>query len=314
MSFVGYVYDELMLLHSSDDPTEPECPNRIKAIYDELLSRNYLPFMVKIESKKITYDELLLVHHKKYLDKLMKIFLQNNKVIENHFESYNSVFANEHSLTSAEIAAGSTLHLMKYILNGVIKHGVAIVRPPGHHAKINCAGGFCIFNNIAIASKYALDKGYKIAIVDFDIHFGDATYQMLKKEQNALFISIHRYDHGRFYPGTGKARNTDNTLSIPINYEAYDDDYYQIFNQRVIPKLNTFNFDIILVSAGFDAAEGDPLGGFHLTPSCYYNMIKMLLAYEKPVMLVLEGGYNLTSISNSMNECVRALLEDVKAI
>jgi len=314
MFFVGYVYDELMLLHQSDDLSFPECPNRIKVIYDELLKRNYLPFMVKIESKNITYDELLMVHGKKYIDKLIKIFSQNNKVIKAHFQSYDSMYANEHSLTSSGIAAGSTLNLMKSILNGTIRHGVAIVRPPGHHGKTNCAAGFCIFNNIAISAKYVLEQGYRVAIIDFDVHFGDGTYQLLKKEKQSLFISIHRYDHGEFYPGTGKARNTANILSIPINYDAFDDDYYRIFDQHVISKLNKFNPDIILISAGFDAAEGDPLGGFHLTPNCYYNMTKMLLAYKKPVMLVLEGGYNLTSVANSMSECVRALLEDVDAI
>lgn len=309
MQKVGYVYDDLMLLHQANYDHE-ECPDRIVVIKKKFEALGYLDKMIQIPSCYISKEELLLAHDKRFIKKLEKVFMTSEKNIQAHFEKYNSMYANKASLTSAKVAAGSSLNLFKSILNGEIKHGVAIVRPPGHHcSKIACSG-FCIFNNIAICAKYGLAMGKRIAVVDQDIHFGDGSANILKHDINSLFISIHRYDYGKFYPGTGKAMDTHNLLFIPINGTAYDEDYYYIFNQQVIPKLTKFNPDIILVSAGFDAAEGDPLGGFHLTPTCYYNMTKMLLSFGKPLMLVLEGGYNLTSISNSIAECTRALLED----
>lgn len=313
MAKVGYVYDDLMLLHQATYDHE-ECPDRIVIIKKKLESLGYLEKMVKIPSHYITKEELLLAHDNKFIEKLEKVFLTPEKNIQAHFEKYNSMYANKSSLTSAKIAAGSSLNLFKSILNGEIQHGVGIVRPPGHHCSKTACSGFCMFNNIAICARYGLGMEKRVAVVDFDIHHFDGTANILKHNTNVLAISIHRYDYGKFYPGTGKAMDTYNLLSIPINGTAYDEDYYMIFNEQVIPKIAKFNPDIILVSAGFDAAEGDPLGGFHLTPTCYYNMTRMLLSFGKPVMLNLEGGYNLTSISNSMAECTRALLEDVKIV
>ena len=234
----------------------------------------------------------------------------SGKSTKTHLESMDSMFGNKDSLVSASIAAGSTLNLMKEILNNNIKHGVAIVRPPGHHATKSCASGFCFYNNIAISAKYVINYGKKIAIVDWDVHHGDGSESILKNVDNCLFISIHRYDHGNFYPGSGK-NSYNNIVNIPINGTAHDNDFYAIFENTVIPNLKKFGPDIIIISAGFDAAEGDPLGCMHISPGCYYNLTKQLLSLGKqPIMLALEGGYNLTSISNSMAECVRALLEN----
>ena len=312
MSSVGYVYDDLMLLHFSSG--ELEKPERIVAIHEELQKREYLEKMIKVEPKFITNDELLLAHDSRYINKLNNVFSMPEKVIKNHLGSLDSMFGNKDSLISASIASGSTLNLMKEIVSGKITHGVAIVRPPGHHCA-NCkASGFCFYNNVAISTKYGIEHGKRIAIVDWDIHFGDGTFNILKNTVDSLVISIHRYDYGRFYPGTGKYINTPNLLSIPINKIAYDEDYYKIFDEMIIPKLKEFEPDIIIISAGFDSGEGDPLGEFHITPNGYYEMTKKLLDFKKSIMIVLEGGYNLTTISNSMAECTRALLENQQLI
>jgi acetoin utilization deacetylase AcuC-like enzyme len=131
----------------------------------------------------------------------------------------------------------------------------------------------------------------------------------LKHETNALLISIHRYDYGNYYPGTGQIINQKNICYVPLNnVSGTDEEYYKIFDTVVIPRLSEFKPDIIVISAGFDAAEDDPLGGYHLTPNCYYNMTKKLMTFNKPLLLVLEGGYNLDSLALSMAECVRSLL------
>jgi len=123
-------------------------------------------------------------------------------------------------------------------------------------------------------------------------------------------ISIHRYDYGNYYPGTGQKVNQKNICYVPLNNVlGTDQEYYEIFDKIVIPKLIDFKADIIVVSAGFDAAEGDHLGGYHLSPNCYYNMTNKLMIFNKPLLLVLEGGYNLNSIAQSMAECVKCLLK-----
>lgn len=305
---IGYVYDELMLLHYGYK--ELENPERIIAIHNELLKREYLEKIVKVESKYITDNELLLAHDAQYIDKLAYIFSMPEEIINGYLGTMDSMFGNKNSLISASIAAGSTLNLMKEILNNNVRHGIAIVRSPGHHAFISKASGFCFYNNVAISAKYGIKCGKKIAIIDWDCHHGDGSEDILKNVNNCLFISIHRHDRGKFYPGTGK-ESYDNIVNVPINGTAYDNNFYDIFKNIVNPKLKSFNPDIIIVSAGFDAAEGDPLGRMHISPNCYYNLTKQLLMFDKPLMLVLEGGYNLMSISNSMAECTKALLENV---
>lgn len=270
--------------------------------------------LTRVDASVISKEDLMLAHDEKYIDDMFYLFTLSEPQIIKALAKMDSMFGNQHSLLGARVAAGSTLNLMKAILNGEVRHGVANVRSPGHHCFADRPGGFCFFNNAIIATKYAIQCGKRVAVIDWDIHFGDASFDILQHDKNALFININRYDHGCFYPGTGKAKNTDNVLSIEVNKIAHDKDYYEIFNNQVLPKIADFNPDIIVVSAGFDAGQHDPLGGFKLTPECFYNMTNMLLYFKKPVLMVLEGGYNLTTISNSMAECTRALLEDVKLL
>ena len=168
MSKVGYVYDELMLLHEQYDHSE--CPERIKVIYNELQRRGYLNKMNKLASKRITKEELALVHSQEYIDSIYKLFALPEKQIKAIVSKMDSMYANKNSIVSAEVAAGSTLNLMKGILDGGIEHGVAIVRPPSHHTSRTSASGFCFFNSTMIATKYAMNCGKRVAVVDWDIN------------------------------------------------------------------------------------------------------------------------------------------------
>jgi len=304
---VGYVYDELMLLHSEDG--QLECPDRIVVIYNKLNNSGYIDRMIKIPSKKISFDELLYAHKKKYIENVYHIFNQDENVIKDILADEPSMFGNKYSLISAEVAAGSTLELTKHVLANIIKHGVAIVRPPGHHASKSAMSGFCFFNNIAISAMYSVRCDKRVAVVDFDIHRNDGSENIFKNIKNLLTISINRYDHGKFYPGPNKNIKTPNCININLNKKSGDKEYGEIFDNTVIPMFNEFNPDIIFVSAGFDAGRGDPLGGFDVTPQGYYMMINKLKSLNKSIICVLEGGYNLDTISNSMNECVKCLLE-----
>jgi acetoin utilization deacetylase AcuC-like enzyme len=308
MNVIGYVTDNRMLLHKEDHQFEN--PERIISIHKELENRGYLNLFTHIESRLVDRSDLLLAHDESYVDYMEQLFTREESEIKKVLARMDSVFGNKHSLLCAKVAVGCTLNLMKAVLSEQIKHGIANVRSPGHHSSRNNAEGFCFFNNVAIASKYAIKCGKRVAIVDWDLHFGDGTYDIMKSDQDSLFININKYDHGQFWPGTGKDIHTNNVLSIGLNTIGTDDIYYKLFNDRVMPKISSFNPDIIIISAGFDCASGDPLGDYQLSSKCYYNLTKMLLSFGKPTLLVLEGGYNLEAISKAMVECARALLEN----
>lgn len=309
---VGYVYDERMLLHSGN---KNETPDRIIAVLNELSKRNYLEKMIHIDSMIITYNELLLAHDKIFIDKMIDLFKAPEHIILKKLKTMDSMSGNKHSLDSAFIAAGSSLNLMKNIISGNIKHGIAIVRPPGHHCTNIKASGFCFFNNAAISAKYCLENNKKVAIVDIDIHYFNGTANILNKTKNCLSISIHRHDYGAFYPNTGLEQDTKYILSIPINnIEATDNDYNKIVDEQVIPALQKHCPDIIIISAGFDAMENDPIGGYKLSSSFYYGFVNKLLLFNKPILIILEGGYNLNNIANGFAECTRALLENTNSV
>lgn len=317
---VGYVYDELMMQHedpnNNDDNTfvHPEQPNRIKCIYDEICNRGLLNKLIEIPSRIITQKELLLGHTKKYISKLLNIFdVETNDIkIDSLVCEYDDdLYANKNTLQCALLAAGSSINLVDAILTNQITRGVAIIRPPGHHACSNKAMGFCFFNNVALAAIKARNYGFNVAIVDFDIHYGNGTADIVKDEKNITFFSVHRHDLGKFYPKNGNVSKYSNIFNYPLNYiKGTDSDYTQIFNDQIIPQLKSTNPDIILVSAGFDAAFGDPLGKYNVSPSGYRKIIKMLLGVQSRVALILEGGYNLHALSLSVAECVEELLID----
>ena len=307
---VGVVYDDFMSKHFHPTEPHPECPERIQEIYKELNKRNLITKMLAIKSRDITRDELLLVHDKKYLYKLYRSFEthKTDKAINYALGEYNSVFANLNSLKCAEKAAGSTVDLVMSIVNKKIERGVAIVRPPGHHSQCSETNGFCLFNNVALASVIARNAGMKIAVVDWDIHHGQGTEQIFYKQKDLYYISVHRYDCGNFFPGTGKMSTQPNILNIPLNYtKGTDKEYIDIFEKQVTPKLQEIKPDIIIVSAGFDAGEGDPIGGYEVTPKGYRTLVKILKRSCSKICLVLEGGYNLQTLSNSMAECTEEL-------
>ena len=315
MKRVGYVYDPFMSNHESPGTEEdailgekhPEQPDRIHRIYQELLNRGFISKMKSIKSRMATKDELLLGHTEKYLDTIVDD-LSNPKLIASKLEKYNSVYANEYTLQCALLAAGSTITIVDEILNGNIDRGVAIVRPPGHHCTVSEAMGFCFFNNVSLAAIKARNAGLKVAIFDWDVHYGNGTADIVACQDNINFFSIHRHDNGKFYPGTGYKSQHPNIFNYPLNYSKGDDQVYLgIFNDHIIPKLQEIKPNLIIVSAGFDCAEGDPLGGYHVSPKGFRKMTELLLSVQPKLVLVLEGGYNLDDISKSMASCVEAL-------
>jgi len=317
---IGYVYDEIMCNHSDQDNAHPESPNRIKYIYNKLMISGLLGHCIEIRSRKATIDELLLFHDKNYLHIISKIPSYSMYELEHLENRYNSIYLNNNSCESALYSCGSTIELCEKIVTNKIKHGIAIVRPPGHHAESNKAMGFCIFNNVVIASKVLINKHEikRIAIFDWDAHHGNGTQNAFYDDNKVLYMSIHRYDNGKFYPNSRNGGSHKIGENIGIGYNVNigwnltstsiigDTEYMYAFDTLIKPMLIEYQPEIIIISAGFDSAHGDPLGNLHVTPICF-NHMTFELAKISNVAIVLEGGYNLESISKSALACMDGL-------
>ena len=212
-------------------------------------------------------------------------------------------------------AAGSIITAIDGVQNKVFKNAFCNVRPPGHHSNQNKAAGFCILNNVAIGAKYLLNKYKynKIAIIDFDVHHGNGTQDIFYNNKNVLFISTHQYP---YYPGTGSEKekgNFNNICNIPLPAGTNSEEYLNAF-EFALKRLNEFQPEFILISAGFDGHVSDPLAQFKLNTEDYYEITKRLLETSKKftngkVVSILEGGYNLLALQNSAKRHVDALLE-----
>ncbi|KAF9950432.1 Histone deacetylase hda1 [Mortierella alpina] len=321
----GYVYDVRMRFHNNvhGDDDHPEDPRRIWRIFDALNTAQCTDRMIKVPSREATSEELGLVHTESHIDNITKTTVMSKDDLLEMANSYNSIYLNNSSAFCARLSCGSLIELCRAVALGQVLNGVAIIRPPGHHAEPDEAGGFCLYNNVAIAARY-LQKNHglkKIFILDWDVHHGNGTQTAFIDDPNVVYCSIHRFDHGNFYPGdavaaahttVGDGPGRGRTINIPWNSSGMgDSEYIYAFNKVIMPILYEFAPDFILVSAGFDAAKGDHIGQMLVTPAAYGHMTHMLksLAGGK-IILALEGGYNLDSIAVSGLACAKALLND----
>uniref|UniRef100_A0A8C3Y7P0 Histone deacetylase n=1 Tax=Catharus ustulatus TaxID=91951 RepID=A0A8C3Y7P0_CATUS len=235
----------------------------------------------------------------------------------------DTVWNELHSSSAVRTAVGCLLELAFKVAAGEVKNGFAVIRPPGHHAEESTAMGFCFFNSVAISAKLLqqrLSVG-RILIVDWDIHHGNGTQQAFYSDPHVLYISLHRYDDGNFFPGSGAPEEVGSGLGVGYNINIAwtggvdppigDVEYLTAFRTVVMPIATEFCPDLVLVSAGFDAVEGhlSPLGGYSVTAKCFGHLTKqlMMLAGGR-VVLALEGGHDLTAICDASEACVTALL------
>ncbi|XP_055523218.1 histone deacetylase 6 isoform X2 [Wyeomyia smithii] len=318
---VCYVYDEQMLEHRNlHEDLHPEQPDRIAKIYTRHEEYRLLSRMKLLKARHATTDELCLVHSRQHVNVVRRTVERDE--MKEVADKFNSVYFHPRTFECATLAAGSVLQVVDEILNGQARSGVCIVRPPGHHAESDMPHGFCIFNNVAIAAQYAIrDHGLKrVLIVDWDVHHGNGTQHIFESNPKVLYVSVHRYDNATFFPkskdanfdvvGTGAGEGFN--VNIPWNKKGMgDQEYSAVFQQIIMPVAYEFDPELVLVSAGFDAAIGDPLGGCKVTPEAYgyYTHWLSSLANGR-VVVCLEGGYNVNSISYAMSLCTKALLGD----
>ena len=295
---------------------------------------------VKVSCRQATDEELETTHEKEHVAVIRELakdaeekskkkesgLLSPEKVTEEQEPFYffpsdlpQDTYYNKHSSFLAELAVGGLIDLAVEVMEERVNNGVAIIRPPGHHAECHKMMGFCLYNNVAVAAN-VIQKKYKnkILIVDWDVHHGNGTQNIFYNSEKVLYFSIHRSDNGDFYPGTGMVEEfgAENGLGFNVNVplpgpNLGDHEYIAVWEKILLPIARQFKPDLVFVSAGFDAALGDPLGKMEVTPACYAYMTRSLLeATNGKLIIVLEGGYNLTAISASMKMCVHALLGD----
>ncbi|XP_050225527.1 histone deacetylase 5-like [Mercurialis annua] len=323
---VGILYDERMCNHQSPyEEYHPENPSRITSIWNKLIANNIPQRCVIVNAKEAEDEHLLAVHSKNHVNLIKNISSKKYDSRRDRVASkLNSIYFNEGSSESALLSAGSVVEVAERVATGELDSAAAIVRPPGHHAEHDEAMGFCLFNNVAVATSFLLDGKpelgiKKILIVDWDVHHGNGTQKMFWEDPRVLFFSVHRHEFGCFYPANddgfytmvGEGPGAGYNINVPWeNRGCGDADYLAVWDHILLPVAKEFDPDMIIVSAGLDAAVGDPLGGCRITPYGYSVMLKKLMDFANgKIVLALEGGYNLDSIANSFLACMEVLLE-----
>uniref|UniRef100_A0A1B6DQI7 UBP-type domain-containing protein n=3 Tax=Clastoptera arizonana TaxID=38151 RepID=A0A1B6DQI7_9HEMI len=320
----GIVYDELMIEHKCDwDTSHQERPERFTRILERCNELGLLTRCTKINSREATLEEISMKHTKELIDSLKTTDGNDNVLkLEEIASNYDAVYFNSKTYKLSLLAAGSTINLVDNICSDNIQNGMAIIRPPGHHAMESNHCGYCFFNNVAIAAECALRNWglSRILIIDWDVHHGQATQQMFYNDPRVVYFSIHRYEYGTFWPnlresdfdfiGEGKGKGFN--FNVPLNEIGLSDaDYLAIFQQVLLPMANEFRPELIIVSAGYDAAIGCPEGEMEITPACYAHLVTSLMPYANgKVAVVLEGGYCLQSLAEGAALTLRALLGD----
>ena len=221
------------------------------------------------------------------------------------------------SVEAVYLGAGAAIDTVTAVVTGGARRAFALVRPPGHHAEVNRAMGFCLFNNIAIAAAHArAELGCdRVLIVDWDVHHGNGTQQAFYGDPNVLFFSAHQHP---LYPGTGASSEigtgdgTGYTVNVPLPPGLGDADYAAIFRQILVPIADSFVPDLVLVSAGFDAHRNDPLGGMAMTEAGFAFLCAMVRDIADchangRLSLILEGGYDAAALASSVRACIEVL-------
>lgn len=306
----GIVYDPEFLKHNQ--PGHPENSKRLESIITQLEEKELFGELRLLNSRPAEFNELTICHTKEYVEYVQKYCENGGGYLD------PDTYSNKYSFTAASAAVGSSIDLTNAVINGDLKNGFALLRPPGHHALANRSMGFCLFGNIAIAAKVALFQRAvkKVAIVDFDVHHGNGTQALIGDDPNILFISSHQYP---FYPGTGSIREIGTgaaegtIINIPLQAGVGDNGFKMVYEKVVIPSLEKFKPDIILVSAGYDAHWDDPLANLNLSLTGFNWISRELIKYAESIcsgkiVFFLEGGYNLDVLSFGVSNTIRRLL------
>lgn len=295
----------------------PECPERLDAIEDRLLASRLLDVLERREPPLASPDLVELAHDRMHVAAIRGMA---DEVAEEESAGGDGLLfidpdtaMNRHTWNAVLRAAGATIAATDAVMAGELANAFCAVRPPGHHACRSRAMGFCVFNQVAIAAKYALERHglQRVAIVDFDVHHGNGTEDILSGDERVLMVGIFQHP---FYPYTGFGAHADNMVNLPVPAYTKGPAVRDLIEQHWLPRLEAFRPEMIFISAGFDAHREDDLGQLGLVEADYTWMTERIMDVAKRyakgrIVSSLEGGYNLDALGRSVEAHVRALAE-----
>lgn len=310
MRKTGIVKDNRYMNHQAG-PGHPESPQRLEVIYAMLEESDMAGRFQEVPVRQAEREELLLIHSPEYID----------RVAATEGKAFSSLdpdtSTSPRSYEAALLASGGLCEAISMVITGELDNGFALVRPPGHHAERSSAKGFCLFNNIAIGARYAQEFHHvkRILVVDWDLHHGNGTQHSFEDDPSILYFSTHQYP---YYPGTGafeqagRGQGEGFTVNVPLSTGHGDGEYVGIFERILKPIALEFDPELILVSAGFDIYEDDPLGGMYVTTNGFAGLTRSILNIGKTccdgkVVVTLEGGYNLEGLRSSAKVVLQEL-------
>jgi len=310
MSTTAYVYHPIYLEHNQ--PSHPENARRLQRILQTLDDEGVLEKLKLLEPHPATEEDLLSVHTARHIESVRKVAERGG----GHMDA--DTYVSPRSFEAARMAAGGLMVAVEGVVAGQIGNAFALVRPPGHHATADRAMGFCLFNNVAIATRAALasEAIERVFIVDFDVHHGNGTQDIFGDDPGVFYVSTHQYP---YYPGTGARTETgrgagDGTvLNVPLPAGVGDAGYGRIIQELIWPLAERFDPDLMLVSAGYDGHWDDPLAHMRLSVSGYAALQRALVDMAQAlcggrIVFTLEGGYHLDALAYGVLNAFYALM------
>ncbi|HEY1496254.1 MAG TPA: histone deacetylase [Candidatus Solibacter sp.] len=291
----------------------PECPERYDAVVDSLERAGLIAKMLRVDARDATQDELTLCHTAEYLR-----VARSDVASGRPYLSTGDTDITPNSWDVAVRASGGVLNAIDAVLSGAARNAFCAVRPPGHHANAGRGMGFCLLNNVAIAARYAQRRHGigRVVIVDWDVHHGNGTQDIFYRDGSVFFFSSHQWP---LYPGTGRADETGEdegegtTMNFPFPAGSGRREILGAVENSLVPAMERFRPELVLISAGFDSREGDPLGRFTLNDRDFTDLTRAIMGIAgrhagNRIVSVLEGGYNLDGLASAATAHVAALL------
>ncbi len=301
----AYLSHPLCLKHEMG-ADHPECPARIHVIEDQLIASGLMPFLAHFDAPQVTREQLQRVHAEAYI---ASVFEQSPRSGLIYLDGDTAM--NPYSLEAALHAAGAAVQAVDLVMAGQAENAFCNIRPPGHHAGRDSAAGFCIFNNVAVAAAHALEQYglQRVAIADFDVHHGNGTEDIFHNDPRVMLCSTFRHP---YYPYCGAGSGNEHIINVPLAAGASGEDFRAAVTQNWLPALETFQPQLLFISAGFDAHREDDMGGLALREADYVWVTEQLKALAarhagRRIVSVLEGGYALNALGRSAAAHIRVL-------